>query len=202
MSERINETTGHDAPLSAAYSPDARASGLSAAEGDELIARTFTINRPRADVRAHLRQSFNLVDFLADDDADDASITVEDDSDEGITWRATTSGGRESSGRISRRSRGLRRSYSASTALASSGPSALARAGQRSSAISTSARPEARTFRYHWAFLPKPEMTTAWCACASHDSTSSIVRWTRPVRRPRCESSRKRCPSSRPAPTA
>jgi hypothetical protein len=51
-------------------------------------------------VRAHLRQSFNLVDFLSEEDADDSSITVEDDSDDGINWRAVSSGGRESRGRI------------------------------------------------------------------------------------------------------
>jgi hypothetical protein len=56
MSERINDTAHRDAPLSAAYHPDATAAGVHAeAHDDELTGRTVTINRPVDEVRASIQ---------------------------------------------------------------------------------------------------------------------------------------------------
>ncbi len=67
MAEHISQTTQGDAPLSTAREPDAKAvPGASAQAGpdDEVVGRTVTINRPRAELYAFWRDLRNLPGFM------------------------------------------------------------------------------------------------------------------------------------------
>jgi uncharacterized membrane protein len=66
MTERISNTSHADAPLSAAYHPDARgeASDIAAEQSDALIGYTVCINRPRPELYAFWRNFSNLPRFM------------------------------------------------------------------------------------------------------------------------------------------
>jgi uncharacterized membrane protein len=64
MAERISHTKAGDAPLSAAKNPDVSALNADTPEAHELIGRTVTINRPRAEVYAFWRALENLPQFM------------------------------------------------------------------------------------------------------------------------------------------
>ena len=67
MAERITQTRGGDAPLSSANNPDARAAGLDVdvdGDGDELVGRTVSINRPRQELYEFWRDVRNLPLFM------------------------------------------------------------------------------------------------------------------------------------------
>jgi uncharacterized membrane protein len=73
MSEPIANTTHDDAPLSSAKKPDVHAAAtlredegkrVDDSRGDELIGRTITINRPRAEVYAFWRNFRNFPSFM------------------------------------------------------------------------------------------------------------------------------------------
>jgi uncharacterized membrane protein len=67
MSDQIQHTQYDDAPLSAAKNPDPRALDFSdarVAEGDELVRRTVTINRPRGELYSFWRDFRNLPLFM------------------------------------------------------------------------------------------------------------------------------------------
>lgn len=67
--ERLSETRHGDAPLSAAYAPDATAAIPEADVDDELIARTFTIHRSLEEVRAFFGEPRNLLRVVGEDEA-------------------------------------------------------------------------------------------------------------------------------------
>jgi uncharacterized membrane protein len=62
MASHISHTAADDAPLSSAKRPDAAGAGLG--EGNALVGRTVTINRPRAEVYAFWRDFKNLPRFM------------------------------------------------------------------------------------------------------------------------------------------
>ena len=67
MAEPISQTAHGDAPLSAAKSPKAEAMAypkIDAREGDQLIGRSVTIDRPRAELYQFWRQFENLPRFM------------------------------------------------------------------------------------------------------------------------------------------
>ena len=64
MAEKISHTTHGDAPLSAAKNPDASALGIDTPDAHELIGRTVTINRSRAEIYAFWRELSNLATFM------------------------------------------------------------------------------------------------------------------------------------------
>lgn len=64
MADRISHTTAGDAPLSAAKNPDVSAMNVDTPEAHELIGRTVTINRPRAEIYAFWRNLTNLPRFM------------------------------------------------------------------------------------------------------------------------------------------
>lgn len=88
MAERISHTSHGDAPLSAAKNPDVSALNVDAPDAHELIGRTVTINRPRAEVYAFWRKLENLPKFMENI----ASITPIDDKRS--HWIVTAPGGR------------------------------------------------------------------------------------------------------------
>lgn len=109
MSDRTTATTAGDAPLSAARKPDASVVDIEADPSDELIGRTVTINRPRAEVYAFWRDIENLATVMeniesvttlderrshwvvkapADKTVEWDSIITEDVTNERICWRS------------------------------------------------------------------------------------------------------------------
>jgi uncharacterized membrane protein len=67
MTDPIQHTQYDDAPLSAAKNPDPRAVDLPGSrveKGDELVARSVTINRPRAELYSFWRDFRNLPLFM------------------------------------------------------------------------------------------------------------------------------------------
>jgi uncharacterized membrane protein len=91
MNERTATTTHGDAPLTSAYNPDARASGLvSAREDDELTGRTVTINRPLEALFEFWRSPANLVRILDKDVSPPDGLTLEETNGHTISWRADT----------------------------------------------------------------------------------------------------------------
>ena len=65
MSDPIFQTLHRDAPLSSAKNPDpAAVFPANARDGDELVARTVTINRPREELYAFWRDFANLPLFM------------------------------------------------------------------------------------------------------------------------------------------
>jgi uncharacterized membrane protein len=77
MTKPISHTAQGDAPLSAAKKPDVTAAsiGLRARDGDALVARTVTINRPRQELYAFWRDFRNLPIFMENIQ----SVTVHDE---------------------------------------------------------------------------------------------------------------------------
>ena len=104
---------------------------------------------------------------------------------------------RERTRRTTGRSSGWRDSYSPSTSTASAGPTRRIMAGQLAPPMRIVAGRPAIRFCSHCARGPKPDITTASRSSGRQASTSSTVRWRRPVRRPSWTSSRNRWPSSR-----
>lgn len=99
MPEPVSSTLHGDAPLAAAYSPDARASRLWATEeDDELTARTVTIDRPAAQLYAFLRDPVNLALLWTEDSW--PSLTVEEEAGRAINWHATDEKAARFSGRL------------------------------------------------------------------------------------------------------
>ena len=109
MSDRISHTSHGDAPLSTARDPNAQSIGIEAASDDELIGRTITINRPRAELYAFWRAFENLahvmenIESVTEIDATRShwvvrapagktvewdSVIVEDIPDELISWQS------------------------------------------------------------------------------------------------------------------
>lgn len=114
MSERISQTSHGDAPLSAARNPDIDRS-------DELVGRSVTINRPRAEVYSYWRNFANLVHVMENIDeiqvVDDRhshwivkapagknvewdSAIVEDIPNELIAWESQPGADVQNSGRV------------------------------------------------------------------------------------------------------
>lgn len=77
MNEPISRTAHGDAPLSTAKNPDptAASEGLRSEDGDVLVGRTVTINRPRQELYAFWRDLRNLPLFMENIQ----SVTVMDD---------------------------------------------------------------------------------------------------------------------------
>lgn len=123
MSDPIQQTLYGDAPLSSARNPDVSRANLGSDTdaGDELIGRTVTINRPRAELYAFWREFNNLPKFMeniADVQIVDSSVshwvvqapagrTVEWDStiteevpDELLAWSSAPDAEIKHSGRI------------------------------------------------------------------------------------------------------
>jgi uncharacterized membrane protein len=119
MTTHISHTAADDAPLSAAKRPDAAAAGIG--EGDALIGRTVTINRPRAEVYAFWRNFENLPRFMESVEGvsvvDDSrsrwivsgpagravewdAIITEDEPDRLIAWRSAEGADVDHTGRI------------------------------------------------------------------------------------------------------
>lgn len=121
MSQSISHTTGDDAPLSAARSPDASQMDPEMSDNDELIGRTVTINKPRKELYAFWRNFENLATFMENIESisviDEArshwivqapagkkvewdSLVTEDISGELIAWTSTEESEIKHSGRI------------------------------------------------------------------------------------------------------
>jgi uncharacterized membrane protein len=101
MTERIPDTAHGDAPLSAAYHPDARASGLPTARlDDELIGRTVTINAPLQMLLEFWRTPGNVQRVLGGDSARWQSLQVEEGPGTALAWRAAPDDEGHVSGRI------------------------------------------------------------------------------------------------------
>jgi len=122
MAERTSETLGADAPLSSAKQPNPAAAGLDVDDqGDELIGRTVSINRPRQELYDFWRDFRNLPLFMenieavevrdggrshwtvrgpADTDLDWESQIVEDVPGELIEWRSVEDADVKNSGRV------------------------------------------------------------------------------------------------------
>jgi len=99
MTEHLTSTAHDDAPLSAAHSPDARASHLwTTEEDDELTARTMTINRPQAEIFAFIRDPSN-VERVWQGSGDWPSLAIEEETGRAIAWHSTDEGD-DFSGRI------------------------------------------------------------------------------------------------------
>ena len=67
MTEHLSQTTQGDAPLSTAREPDAKAvpgASAQARTDDEVVGRTVTINRPRAELYAFWRDLPHLASFM------------------------------------------------------------------------------------------------------------------------------------------
>ncbi len=107
MTERLSSTAHGDAPLSAAYKPDARAAALwGTEEDDELIARTMTIDRPAPELHAFLRKPANLRLLVGDEvlDVDWEGVVIEEGAVEtpgrAISWHSGPAAAKRFSGRI------------------------------------------------------------------------------------------------------
>lgn len=121
MSDRISHTSHGDAPLSTARDPNAQSIGIEAASDDELIGRTITINRPRAEVYAFWRAVENLahvmenIESVTEIDATRShwvvrapagktvewdSVIVEDIPNELIRWQSDTGAEIQHSGQV------------------------------------------------------------------------------------------------------
>jgi hypothetical protein len=100
MTEQLTSTTHDDAPLSAAYAPDARASNLwTTEEDDELTARTMTIDRPQEEIFAFLRDPSNVA-RVWQGSADWPALAIEEEPGRAIAWHSTDRGSSHFSGRI------------------------------------------------------------------------------------------------------
>lgn len=124
MAEQISRTSHGDAPLSAAKKPDPRAvqgAGAPVDKDDELVGRSVSINRPRAELYAFWRNFANLPLFMENINAiavlDDRrshwsiaapgdrtvewdSLITEDEPDTLIAWTSAEGAGVRNSGRI------------------------------------------------------------------------------------------------------
>jgi uncharacterized membrane protein len=124
MAEQISHTARGDAPLSAANKPDPRAvqgPGTSVEKDDELVGRTVSINRPRAELYAFWRNFGNLALFMENIEAVSVlderrshwvvtapgdrtvewdSVVTEDEPDTLIAWASAEGADVRNSGRI------------------------------------------------------------------------------------------------------
>lgn len=124
MAEQISQTAHGDAPLSAAKTPDPRAvqgPGVAVDKDDELVGRTVSINRPRAQLYAFWRDFINLPRFMENIEAITVldtrrshwvvtapgerkvewdSVVTEDTPDSLIAWSSAEGAGVRNSGRI------------------------------------------------------------------------------------------------------
>jgi uncharacterized membrane protein len=121
MSDRISHTRDGDAPLSTARDPNAQTIGVDADGDDELVGRTVTINRPRAEVYAFWRAVENLalvmenIDSVTELDATRShwvvrapagttvqwdSVIVEDIPNELIRWQSDVGAQIQHSGQV------------------------------------------------------------------------------------------------------
>jgi uncharacterized membrane protein len=124
MTDPVSNTAYDDAPLSSAKKPDPRAStviGAETEEGDTLIGRTVSINRPRADLYSFWRDFANLPQFMeniesisviderrshwvvaapGDRSVEWDSVITEDLPNECVGWTSDKGAGVRNSGRI------------------------------------------------------------------------------------------------------
>jgi len=101
MSEHLSTTAHGDAPLTAALAPDARATSLqSARDGDELIGRTVTINRPMDELFGSWRELSTLPRVLGDGSVNPDELLIEEIPGQAILWRSAPDTERRVSGRV------------------------------------------------------------------------------------------------------
>jgi len=100
MTEHLTSTAHGDAPLSAAHSPDARASHLwTTEEDDELTARTMTINRPQQEIFAFVRDPANVA-RVWQGTGEWPAIAIEEEEGRAIAWHSTDRDSDRFSGRL------------------------------------------------------------------------------------------------------